>query len=159
MSKWRRKVRGIFGTGAIWGSLGGVIGIVSGVIGSFFDPATMAEWVFSLGLGFAGFGFLAGSGFAATLALLDGRKTLSELSPGRAAAWGGIAGFVLPLAVVIPLSGGALPILPAIASAATFGAVTALLGAGTVQVARRRGRLEDPLADEPLLAPPVSTDP
>ena len=148
-----RRLRGILGTGLVWGALGGVIGVVGGVIGAMTDPAPLAEWLLSLGLGFSGFGFLAGSGFAAVLSLLDGRKRLEELSRGRAAAWGGLAGFILPLTLVAALSGGALPLLPALASAGVFGGITALLGAGTVHVARSRARLEGSEQDELLLGP------
>ena len=157
MKNWMRKLRGIVGMGAIWGALGAILGISGGLIGGFLDGGGMAEWVFTLGLGFGGFGVLMGSGFAATLTLLDGRKTLSELSIGRAAAWGGSAGFILPLALVASLSGGALPLLPALASAAVAGGVAALLGAGTVLVARRQGELAH-RADESFLASPVSGD-
>jgi len=96
------------------------------------------EWVGTLGLGFGGFGFVAGCGFASLLMLADGGKRLTELSRLRAAAWGLAAGFTIPLLLVLSLSGGDLPLLPAIASAAVFGGVTALLGAGTVHVAKRR---------------------
>ncbi len=150
-----RRIRAILGTGLLWGGLGGVIGVVGGVIGAMTDPGTLAEWLLSLGLAFAGFGFLAGSGFAAALSLLDGRRTLPELSRARAAAWGGLAGFILPLSLVAALSGGVLPLLPAVASAAVFGGITALLGAGTVHIARSRARLETPTEDQLLLGPPT----
>ncbi len=155
MREFRRRLRGVFATGLLWGALGGVIGVIWGVIGSMTDPATLGEWVLSIGVGLAGFGFLAGSGFAGMLALADGKKSLLQLSPGRAAMWGGLAGFTLPLALVASLSGGALPLLPAIASAAAFGGVTALLGAGTVYVAKRGALFEEP-ADGQLLPPPTS---
>jgi len=144
MEDWIRKGRGILGTGVVWGTLGGVVGVVWALIGSMTDPAPLSEWLLSLGLGFSGFGFLAGTGFAATLSLLDGRRTLRELSTARAAAWGGLAGFALPLALVASLSGGALPLLPAIASAAAFGTITAVLGAGTVHIARSRALEAEP---------------
>ena len=85
--------------------------------------------------------------------MLDGSKTLSELSVGRAAVWGGVAGFTLPLGLVAVLSGGALPILPAIASAAAFGGVTALLGAATVRIARSNASLEKPIDLDAIGAP------
>ncbi len=154
MTRYTRRIRGILGTGLVWGALGGIIGVVGGVIGAMTDPGTLAEWLLSLGLGFSGFGFLAGSGFAAVLSLLEGRTTMEELSRGRAAAWGGLAGFILPLTLVAALSGGALPLLPAVASATVFGGITALLGAGTVHIARSRARLESSAEDEPLLGPP-----
>lgn len=152
MRGWARKARGILGTGLVWGALGGVVGLVWGFFGAMSDPAPLSEWLMSLGLGFSGFGFLAGAGFAATLSILDGRRTLRELSAARAAAWGGLAGFALPLALVASLSGGALPLLPAVSVAAVFGTVTAALGAGTVIVARRQDELQA-AESRPLLHP------
>jgi hypothetical protein len=149
-----RKVRGIVGTGLLWGGLGGVVGVVTSVIGATTDPAGVGYWLSTVGVGFAGFGFLAGAGFAVTLSLLDGRRRLGELSVGRAAAWGGLAGFSLPLALVASLSGGALPILPAVGTAAVFGGVTALLGAGSVHIARSRALVESGDPDPALLEPP-----
>ena len=142
MKRLIRKLRGTLGVGMMWGALGGAAGVVVSVIGATTDRGTVGEWLMSVGLGFAGFGFLAGVGFAATLSALDGRKTLRELSVRRAAMWGGLAGFAFPLTLVAALSGGALPLVPAIASAAAFGGVTALLGAGSVHIARSRAQLE-----------------
>jgi hypothetical protein len=143
----------MLGVGLMWGALGGAVGLVVGVVGAAVDQGTISEWLTSVGLGFAGFGFLAGVGFAATLSALDGRRTLRELSVRRAAALGGLAGFAFPLTLVAALSGGALPLVPAILTAAAFGGVTALLGAASVHFARSRARLEP--ADDDLLPPSV----
>lgn len=137
MKDWLRKTRAILGTGLLWGGFGGLIGALGGLIGYIVDPAPLSEWMLGMTLLFAGAGAVTGVGFAATLALFEGRRTLDELTPRRAALWGGVAGFVLPLGIVAALSGGALPLLPALASATLFGGATALLGAGTVHVARR----------------------
>ena len=150
MGIWMQKARGVLGTGLLWGLLGGVVGVIGGVVGSVTDPMPLWEWVLTLGLGFSGFGFLAGAGFAATLATLDGRRTLAELSTARAALWGGLAGFGLPLGLVVALSGGALPLLPALGVAAAFGAVTSTLGAGMVHVARSRDAIEEAGAEDLL---------
>lgn len=151
MKRWMRKLRGMLGVGMMWGALGGAVGAVVSLLGAAADTGTVSEWLLSVGLGFAGFGFLAGVGFAATLSALDGRRTLRELSVRRAAMWGGLAGFAFPLTLVAALSGGALPLVPAITTAAAFGGVTALLGAGSVHVARTRARLEPADEDHQLL--------
>ena len=142
MRGWLRRVRGILGTGFLWGALGGAIGIVTSVIGAATDPATLSQWLSTVGVGFAGFGFLGGIGFAATLSLIDGRRSLAELSLGRAALWGGLAGFSLPAALVVAFSGGALPLMPAAAVLGVFAAVAAGLGAATVRIAQGRVELE-----------------
>jgi hypothetical protein len=142
MKGWLRKARGILGTGLVWGAVGTVLGAVGGLIGFLVDPAPLGEWMLGMTLLFGGFGAVAGAGFAAALAAFEGRSTLGDLTPGRAAVWGGAAGFVIPLGLVAALSGGALPLLPAIASATAFGGATALLGAGTVHIARSRAEIE-----------------
>lgn len=143
MMGWLRTMRGVLGTGLLWGALGGGVGAVVSLVGAPGDPATLLEWLGSVGVGFAGFGFLAGAGFATTLSLLDGRRSLRELTPGRGAVWGALAGFALPLGLVAALSGGALPLIPAVAVAGVFAAVTAGLGAATVRIATSEVRLDE----------------
>ena len=93
-------------------------------------------------LGF--FGFLTGSGFAAVLTALEGRRTIGELSVARAALWGGVAGAALP-AVALWIQSG-WPGLIAIISdpqhsflmaSILSGIIPAALASGTVFLARR----------------------
>lgn len=95
-------------------------------------------------LGMALVGFLLGSGFGVFLALFEGRRTLAELTPWRAARWGGLAGAALPVGwlllgmarpeTAMPLTSALLVVL---AAGATYGALTAGLAAGTVWIAKR----------------------
>lgn len=92
MNKWLRKLRGIIGTGAVWGIAGLSVGALLGAISSIFDGSLSLAWVLTSGVGFGLFGFVSGVFFAGTLATLDGRRVFDELSVPRAASWGWIAG-------------------------------------------------------------------
>lgn len=143
MKRWLRKLRGILSIGAIWGTVGGAIGAVGGVLVSVFGGfplfSSLVEWC----LGAGGLGFLFGSGFAVVLTVLEGRRTLDELTPGRAALWGALAGAAVPFGSLLFYlgSGGTVPFRVALiavsAASGIYGAVSAGLAAGTVALARR----------------------
>jgi len=145
MNRWVQRLRGALGIGALWGAAGSVVGAVGAVAANVMVGSPLLgpiiDW--SLGAGFAG--FLLGTGFAGLLTLLEGRRTLDELSAARAAAWGAVAGALAPTAVII--LGSAMgwnpalsvqQIIPVVLGAAgSYAALTAALAAGTVSLAKR----------------------
>ena len=145
MKRWQRKLRGIAGTGAIRGAAGIALGAVAAPFFSVFGGVSLLQAFLQIGLnGLAG--FVLGSGFATVLTTLEGRSTLDELTPRRAAVCGAMAGAAYPL-VVLPvylLMGGVIPPLPAgawlpllISASWTYGLLTAGLAAGTLALARK----------------------
>jgi len=141
MKTWLRKLRGVVSIGAIWGFafsvLGFAIGAVVSVIWPEILPFTVVKYVANLVLFYGVGGFVFGSGFAVVLTIMDGRKTFEELTLGRAALWGALAGVGSAFAVGLVATGLGIPLTGFVASICSCGAVAAGLGAGTVSLARR----------------------
>ena len=144
MKKSFRKLRGIVGMGALWGIGGAAFGaVVAGLEAMFLGTPIFAS-MFDLASTLGFFGFLTGSGFAAVLTAMEGRRTIGELSTVRAGLWGGVAGAALPAVALLIQRGG--PGLVTIISdpqhsfliASLLSAVIpAVLASGTVYLARR----------------------
>ncbi len=143
-----RKLKATLGIGSIWGIAAGAVGTVLGGLSGL--PTLSSIMVFGVGAGVAG--FILGAGFGGLLSVMEGRRTLDELTANRAALWGFVVGTALALVgiiavasltsvVEVAVSGLGLPIgvqLTAIAAAAaSYGAVTAGLAAATVSLAKR----------------------
>ncbi len=145
-----RKLKAALGIGSIWGIAGGAVGTAFGGLsriptGSFLSSAL----VFGVGTGVAG--LILGAGFGALLSVMEGRRTLDDLTANRAALWGFVVGAAVALVgtiavaslkgVGIAAGGLGIPIsvqLIAVAGAAvSYGAVTAGLAAATVSLAKR----------------------
>ena len=148
-----RKLKAALGIGSIWGITAGAVGTALGGLsslptGSFLSSAL----VFGLGCGVAG--LILGTGFGGLLSLMEGRRTLDELTAHRAALWGFVVGAAVAVVGTIAVAslmdvvriaesllGLPLPIglqLTAIAAgAASYGAITAGLAAATVSLAKR----------------------
>ena len=143
MKTWLRKLRGILGIGAIWGLAGSVLGFALGAIVSLFWhdmlPITVVKYVGFMTLQHAVWGFVSGSGFAGVLTIMEGRKTLEELTPVRAALWGALTGvgFATVLGLVFIGLGNPSPLAPILATICMYGAMTAGIVAGTVSLAKR----------------------
>ena len=150
MGNLLRKLKAALGIGSIWGIAIGAVGTALGglllLAGSFLSSAL----VFGVGFGVAG--LILGAGFGGLLSVMEGRRTLHELTARRAALWGFVVGAATALvgtiavwgptsAVGIAVSRLGLPIgvqLTAIAGAAVaYGAMTAGLAAATVSLAKR----------------------
>ncbi len=148
-----RKLKAALGIGSIWGITAGGVGTALGGLsrlptGSFLSSAL----AFGVGCGVAG--LILGAGFGGLLSLMEGRRTLDELTAHRAALWGFVVGAAVALVGTITVAsltdvvriaesllGLPLPIglqLTAIAAgAASYGAITAGLAAATVSLAKR----------------------
>lgn len=143
MRGWIRKLRGILGTGTIWGLATATVGLFLGGIISAVSGEPFLSSLLRVGLRQGLNGFLLGCGFAGVLSVMDGRRTLSELSPGRAAVWGAVAGAAFPSVNVLLGTLLGYPIvvdqlvLVCLVGGLITGAVGAGLAAGTVALARR----------------------
>jgi len=103
MHAFLRKCRGAIGIGVTWAVAWGAIFAALGVVIGIFDPDSIDPGEDPLSIGWIGaiFGFVSGVAFGATLALADGRKSLSKLSVGRAALWGAIGTALFPLLTTV----------------------------------------------------------
>ena len=153
LTTWLRKLRGILGTGLIWGLPGAVVGAIGGVVASVFGGGPLLGSMVTGCVLVGGSFFLLGTSFAAALTLAEGRRTLNELSPMRAALWGGLAGGVLPVLALLALQPGIDHLLgdtqvltALLAAVGSYGALSAALAGGTVAVAKSA-------PGEPVLSP------
>ncbi len=133
-----RKVRGLLGFGATWGTLwagigagvGAVLGMISPELYAWGNP--VIEWA----VGFGVYGLVSGVGFASFLSLGEGRKTLGDLSLGRVALWGVLGSAAVPLLFTgfFDAGVGVVDILETIALTGVLGGTFA---PGSVVLARR----------------------
>ncbi len=147
-----RKLKAALGIGSIWGIAAGAVGTALGGLllptGSFLSSALV------LGVATGVTGLVLGAGFGGLLSVMEGRRTLDELTAHRAALWGFVVGAAVALLGTITvvsltdvvgmaesLLGLPIPIglqLTAMAAGAvSYGAVTAGLAAATVSLAKR----------------------
>lgn len=142
MRPWMRKVRGVLGTGALWGVAGALFGALVGGLSTLLGGPLFGSLLVG-GLWFGASGFVLGSGFAVMLAVLHGRRTLDDLTPVRAAGWGALVGAGLPLlGTVLLMVLAGLPLMPVlvptlVVDSLLYGALGAALAAGTVVAAKR----------------------
>lgn len=139
---WIRKVRGALGISGAWGAAGSLAGLVLGLGAVALGGLTPSHWI-ELTLGSGVCGAVLGCGFALTLMTLETRRSADELTPGRAAIWGGLAGSILTLVLIgataLPAVGmGILHpklLVAAISAAGAYGLLGATAGALTLSVA------------------------
>ena len=99
MKGFLRRLRGIIGTGLTWavGWIGLFVAYLlredgnRGRLRGVRAVSSLLEEVFVVGT----FGFLAGSTFGALLSVLEGHKSLEEITFKRIAAWGGLGGLAV----------------------------------------------------------------
>ena len=170
MKLWLRRLRGVFGIGAVWGVAGTAYGALSAllakVLGGVSPGVPLYELVLEVGLGAGAVGFVLGSGFAGVLTLIEGRRPFEQLSLARAAAWAAMVGATLPFAYLLVFfgpEGVALSLTTAlstvIGASVSCGALGGALAAGTVALARRAPPEQIPSPDsddEKLLYTPRS---
>jgi len=160
MKRWLQKVRGILGLGTVWGLAGSAVGAVVGIAVRFFGGLPPGDYLIDWILGAGSLGFILGVGFAGVFTMMEGRRTLEELSPGRAALWGALAGASLPVLWLLLFSGPLRSVLTVgemipvlIGAAGAYGVLSAGLASATVWLARRAPSqpLLGPNPDEPEL--------
>lgn len=78
-----KRLRGVLGIGSVWGLVRGVVGAAIGGSSGFITGSLIGALVIG-GVGAGLMGFVLGSGFATVLTLMDGKKTLEQLTPRRA---------------------------------------------------------------------------
>ena len=143
MKTWLRKLRGIVSIGALWGIVGSIFGLgLSTVITILWHdvlPTSTFRFISTLVIQHGIIGFILGTGFSSILTLADGRKTLNELTPGRAALWGALSGvgFMSITGLVFFGLDGQFPLEPFLYTTGLYGLLTAGLGAGTMSLAKR----------------------
>lgn len=126
MRKWLRRIRGAIGMGLIWA----VTWFGAGLILLLVVGVGAADVPFPLFFGLLG--FLAGVTFSGILGIAERRRTFSQMSLPRFAAWGGVGGFLLSVVMAIALGGDSFPVLGAI-----FALSGAGCAAGSLALARR----------------------
>lgn len=128
MTKWLKRIRGAIGMGLTWAAgwvpVGAVTGLITGVV---LDLVPLGRIAGNYALMFGVLGFVGGTIFSAVLRVTEGRRSFSQLSLPRFAAWGALGGLTLGgIAVTAGLLGSGFTIL-----GAAIGGVAMLLGAGS----------------------------
>ncbi|HEX8433147.1 MAG TPA: hypothetical protein VF625_17800 [Longimicrobium sp.] len=133
--------------GLTWAVVWAPVAVLAGMI---VDPdGSMDEMWVLIG---AYPGFIAGVVFAALLGMAE-RRGVDELSPGRAGAWGALAGLlvgVLPFTIGESTSSLPLPLLASVVIG-SFTVMSAASAAGSLALARRAGPGPRRIADHPAL--------
>ena len=144
-----RKLKAAFGIGSIWGIAFGAVGMA---LGGLISTTSFLSSALGLGVAAGVAGLVLGTSFAGLLSVMEGRRTLDELTAHRAALWGFVVGAAVALVgtiavaslkgVGVAASGLGIPIgvqlIDIAAGAVSYGAVTAGLSAATVSLAKRR---------------------
>lgn len=99
MSPLFRKLRGVSGTGLAWGAAWAAIMAALGVVIGVLRPEEIGpgEGAIAVGAIMGQVGFFSGVVFGTLVAIAERRKTILDLSPGRAAMWGILASAAFPL--------------------------------------------------------------
>ena len=123
-----RKLRGAIGLATTWGVAWAAIFAAIVTVVGFLDPNSIdpGEGPVRVAMIGAVYGLVSGAVVAVLFAVAERRKTLRDLSLGRAALWGAIGTAVFPL--LTQVSDGMVLILCPIGAA---------LAAGSVAIARR----------------------
>ena len=127
MNTLLRKLRGMLGVGLTWAVGWAIIMFILATIISVVDPDSIdaGEEPWKISLLVSTVGFVSGSAFALILSSAERRKSIRDLSAGRAALWGA-------------LGSAALPLLTSTNTALVYTApLGALFAASTVAIARR----------------------
>jgi hypothetical protein len=94
-----RKVRGVLGSGLIWGILWATVGAITGFLIRITIPGSMdpGENELLVAALFGAIGFVSGAVFGVLLSFAESRKKILDLSLSRAAVWGLLGSAALPL--------------------------------------------------------------
>jgi hypothetical protein len=115
------------------------------MVASLFSGAPFLGSLLTGGVAVGATFFVLGAGAAPTLTLAEGRRTLDELSPKRAAAWGAMSGAILPVLALLVTVGPRIltqladsdVLIALLAGIGSYGALGAALAASTVAVAKQ----------------------
>ncbi len=113
----------------MWALFGALLAIVIKLVRP--EDFHQGESVLGVALVFGIVGFLSGAVFALVFAIAERRRTIGDLSVGRAAGWGALASSALPL--LSTMDNGMIVI---------FAPLGALFAASSVALAKREARLE-----------------
>jgi len=99
MRTFLRKVRGALGIALTWGAAWALIGAALSLITGVVDPDSIdaGEGPVRIGAIFGVVGAMSGLAFGLVMAFTERRRSLDELSIGRAALWGVVGAAALPL--------------------------------------------------------------
>ena len=144
MDRIVRTIRGAIGVGVTWAALWALFGFLFALMVRIVsdEPFGPGENELTAAIVFGIVGFLSGSLFALVMAIAERRRTLSELSVGRAAGWGALASAALPLLTTI--DNGMLVI---------FAPLGAVFAATSVALAKREARRELAAGDIGFIEP------
>ena len=94
-----RKMRGALGIAATWGAAWAIIGAGLSVITGMIDPPSIdaGEGPFRIGALFGAIGAISGFAFGLVMSMTERRRSIGDLSIGRAALWGALGAAALPL--------------------------------------------------------------
>ena len=138
MGTWLRRIRGGIVMGFLWAFAWALLAIPMEL---FIDPRGEIVDIWPMVLAIPG--FLAGTVFAVVLAATERQRQFDELSLGRVAAWGTLAGLALGSLVVFLLSNSTphpaegFPWLGALALAGPITLLSAGSAVGTLAIARK----------------------
>ena len=139
MKQWMRRVRGALLMGLVWALIWAPAAVLIGLI---IDPdGSMDEMWPAIG---AYPGFIGGVAFSVVLGIAARHRRFEELSLGKVAAWGALAGLLvgsIPFAIGDPTS--AVPVwLLATVVIGSISLLTTVSAAGSLLLARRAERRE-----------------
>jgi hypothetical protein len=138
MSRFLRNLRGALGIAATWGVSWALIGATLSIITGIVDPPSIdaGEGPLPIGAIFGAVGAISGFAFGLVMSFAERRRSLRDLSIGRAALWGVLGAAALPLLTTMNNS--------ILIFVCPLGAAFA---AASVALARRASRIEgaDPL--------------
>jgi hypothetical protein len=99
LQRFVRKCRGALGLGVFWAVVWAAIFAGLSIVIGIFDPDSIDPGEGPVRVAWIGssYGFISGIAFSALLAMSEGRKTLSNLSPFKASVWGAIGTAAFPL--------------------------------------------------------------
>lgn len=101
-------VRGVGGMAVLWSAGWTVVHVAEMVVLSLISPYPLPLLLGGL-VRFGVWGAMAGAVFALFLTTLERRKSVDDLSLGRAALWGGVGTFAMVLVFILVM--GFLPVL------------------------------------------------
>ena len=99
MRTFLRKLRGALGIAATWGASWAFIGAALTIVVGVVDPDSIdaGEGPVRIGAIFAAVGAISGLAFGLVMSFAERRRSIGELSIGRAALWGVLGAAALPL--------------------------------------------------------------